>query len=90
MQSAKEEGDRIGMLLDQGSMTLWKNDVWLGVMVAEGLSGPLCCWAVSSMGTLGSSARIGSAPVPALPTEQELTAAKAWQVAHRPSESDDE
>ena len=31
--------------LDQGSMTVWKNDVKLGVM-AEGLSGPLC-WAVS-------------------------------------------
>ena len=43
-----EEGDRIGMLLDldQGSMTVWKNDVKLGVMQAEGLSGPLC-WAVS-------------------------------------------
>ena len=32
--------------LDQGSMTIWKNDVRLGVMVAEGLSGSLC-WAVS-------------------------------------------
>ena len=32
--------------LDQGSMTVWKNDDQLGVMVAEGLSGPLC-WAVS-------------------------------------------
>ena len=43
-----EQGDRIGMLLDldQGSMTVWKNDVKVGVMVAEGLSGPLC-WAVS-------------------------------------------
>ena len=39
-----EEGDLIGMLLDldQGSMTIWKNDVKLGVMQAEGLSGPLC------------------------------------------------
>ena len=31
--------------LDQGSMTAWKNGEKLGVMVAEGLSGPLC-WAV--------------------------------------------
>ena len=37
-QTAKEQGDRIGMLLDldQGSMTVWKNDVKLGVMAAEG------------------------------------------------------
>ena len=43
MQPAKT-GDRIGMLLDldQGSMTVWKNDVRLGVMQGEGLSGPLC------------------------------------------------
>ena len=48
MQAAREQGDRIGMLLDldQGSMTVWKNDEQLGVMQAEGLSGPLC-WAVS-------------------------------------------
>ena len=46
MQTAKEPGDRIGMLLDldQGSMTVWKNGVQLGVM-AEGLSGPYWCWA---------------------------------------------
>ena len=33
-----EQGDRIGMLLDldQDSMTVWKNDEKLGVMVAEG------------------------------------------------------
>ena len=48
-QDARQAGDRIGMLLDldQGSMTVWKNDVKLGVMVAEGLSGPLC-WAVET------------------------------------------
>ena len=47
IQTAMEDGDLIGMLLDldQGSMTVWKNDVRLGVMQAEGLSGPLC-WAV--------------------------------------------
>ena len=48
IQAAREQGDRTGMLLDldQGSMTVWKNDVKVGVMVAKGLSGPLC-WAVS-------------------------------------------
>ena len=48
MQTAREQGDRIGMLLDldQGSMTVWKNGEQLGVIQAEGLSGPLC-WAVS-------------------------------------------
>jgi hypothetical protein len=28
--------------LDQGSMSIWKNDVKMGVMHAEGLTGPLC------------------------------------------------
>ena len=37
-------GDRIGMLLDldQGSMTIYKNDKKLGVMMTEGLSGDYC------------------------------------------------
>jgi len=63
MQDAKEQGDRIGMLLDldQGSMTVWKNDVQLGVMQSEGLSGPLC-WAVSQ--SVRTSARIESAALP--------------------------
>ena len=64
MQGAREQGDCIGMLLDldQGSMTVWKNGVVLGVMQPEGLSGPLC-WGVSLFSE-GESARIGSAPVP--------------------------
>ena len=67
MQSARKQGDRIGMLLDldQGTMTVWKNDEKLGVMQAEGLSGPLC-WAVS---LYRSSARIESAAVPAATSE---------------------
>jgi hypothetical protein len=88
MQGAKATGDRIGMLLDldQGSMTVWKNDEQLGVMQAEGLSGPLC-WAVSFIGQ-GDSARIESTPAPASPTEEELAAARAWQPP--PAESDDD
>ena len=76
-----EQDDRIGMLLDldQGSMTVWKNNERLGVMQAEGLTGPLC-WAVSLV-LPGSSARIGSAPALASPTEEELAAAAAWQAA---------
>ena len=63
---ARKRGDRIGMLLDldQGSMSVWKNGELLGVMQAEGLSGPLC-WAVA----LGHSARIESAAVPAATSE---------------------
>ena len=82
MQDAREQGDRIGMLLDldQGSMTVWKNDTKLGVMQAEGLRGPLC-WAAALLDT-GESVRIESAPAPASPTEEELAAAKAWQEAH--------
>jgi hypothetical protein len=83
MQAAREPGDRIGMLLDldQGSMSIWKNDEHLGVMVAEGLSGPLC-WAGDGL----VSARVESAPAPASPTKEELAAAIAWQDA----QSDDE
>ena len=80
MQGA-EQGDRIGMLLDldQGSMTVWKNDVKLGVMVAAGLRGPLC-WAAEL--SVGNSVRIESAPANASPTEEELAAATTWQKAH--------
>ena len=55
------EGDRIGMLLDldQGSMTIWKNDVRLGVMQAEGLRGPLC-WAVEQRGQHTDRVRAGA------------------------------
>ena len=68
MQHTREEGDRIGMLLDldQGSMSVWKNGELLGVMQAEGLSGPLC-WAVELY--QGHSARIESAAVPAATSE---------------------
>ena len=63
-QSTREQGDCIGMLLDidQGSMTVWKNDVRLGVMVAAGLSAPLC-WAAQLFAG-GNSARIEPAPLP--------------------------
>ena len=76
------QGASIGMLLDldQGSMTVWKNDVKLGIMVAEGLVGPLC-WAVSMLHE-GANARIESAPASPSPTEKELAVAQAWQAAH--------
>ena len=58
------EGDRIGMLLDldQGTMTVYKNDERLGVMATE-LSGEYS-WAVS-MWDQGISVRIEAAEVPA-------------------------
>jgi hypothetical protein len=63
MQGAKEDGDRIGMLLDldQGTMTVYKDDERLGVM-ATGLSGEYS-WAVVLF--LNSSARIEAAEPPA-------------------------
>ena len=69
MQAAREQGDRIGMLLDldQGSMSVWKNGQRLGVMQAEGLTGPLC-WA-ASLALDDQSARIESAAVPAATSE---------------------
>jgi hypothetical protein len=71
-----QDGDRIGLLLDldQGSMTVYKNDERLGVM-ATGLSGEYS-WAVS-LAWLGTSARIESAPAPASPTATELAQAVA-------------
>ena len=71
MQPTNEQGDRIGMLLDldQGSVTVWKNDVQLGMMQAEGLSGPLC-WAIAMTG--GGSARIESASLPDEPAALEV------------------
>ena len=67
MQGARDQGDRIGMLLDldQGSMSIWKNGERLGVMQAEGLTGPLC-WA-ALVALQSDSARIESAPIPAAP-----------------------
>eukprot|EP01046_Picozoa_sp_COSAG06_P003938 COSAG06_NODE_158_length_21760_cov_36.036979_6_plen_319_part_00 len=77
MQTA-EEGDRIGMLLDldQGTVTVYKNDVRLGVM-ATGLSGEYS-WAVALAGWHGS-VRIEAAPAPASPTAEELAQALAYE-----------
>lgn len=58
-------GVRFGMLLDldQGSMTVFKNDALLGVMVNSGLSGQYC-WA-ATLYEFGDSIRIdASKPVP--------------------------
>ena len=88
-QNAAEQGDRIGMLLDldQGSMTVWNNDEKLRVMVAEGLSGPLC-WAIT-LCQQGNRVCIESALAPASPTEEELAAATGTTSSDS-EESDDE
>ena len=64
MLRAMEEGDRIGLLLDldQGSMTVYKNDERLGVM-ATGLSGEYS-WAVSMYRHGSRSTRIETAATP--------------------------
>ena len=69
MQDALKEGDRD---LDQGTMTVYKNDERLAVM-ATGLSGEYC-WAVV-LGLSGSSARIEAAVTPASPSLEELARA---------------
>jgi hypothetical protein len=80
MQPADEEGDRIGMLLDldQGSMTVYKNDERLGVM-ATGLSGEYC-WAIGLF-LEDQSARIDAAEAPASPIVEEVAKAKAAAAA---------
>jgi hypothetical protein len=57
-------GDRVGLLLDTiaGSLTVFMNGEWLGVMQASGLTGQYR-WAVS-MRCAGDSVRIESAPLP--------------------------
>ena len=60
-------GGHLLLDLDQGSMTAWKNRVKLGVMIEEGLSGPLC-WVVVAYTPMYhdcSSARIEPTPLPA-------------------------
>jgi hypothetical protein len=71
MQNATEDGDRIGLLLDldQGTMTVYKNDERLGVMATD-LSGEYC-WAVS-LWNQGDSMRIEAAATPASPMVEEL------------------
>ena len=59
-QRAREEGDRIGLLLDldAGSLTVYKNDARLGVMQESGLTDAAGYrWAVVLI-SKGDSARI--------------------------------
>ena len=79
------EGDRIGLLLDldQGSITVYKDDVKMGVLVAAGVTGPLC-WASILYRAEECPAvrvRIENRAAPASPTEEELAAAIAWAPA---------
>jgi hypothetical protein len=80
MQPARE-GDRIGLLLDldQGSLTVYKNDQWLGVMAGAGLKGEYC-WAVS-LGADKDCVHIESKPAPER-TQEQLAAAEAAALAH--------
>jgi hypothetical protein len=89
LQTAREEGDRIGMLLDldQGSMTVYKNDVRLGVM-ATGLSGEYS-WAVTLFDR-GDSARIEHAVALPSPTAAELAKAVAYDAAIVAEHGDDD
>eukprot|EP01046_Picozoa_sp_COSAG06_P034048 COSAG06_NODE_3529_length_5226_cov_6.215526_3_plen_305_part_00 len=88
-QDAQEEGDRIGLLLDldQGTMTVYKNDERLGVM-ATGLSGEYS-WAVLLF-LSGYSARIDAAEAPASPTATELAQAVAYIAEHTDDDDGDD
>ena len=65
-------------------MSVWKNDLKLGVMHAVCLCGgrPQVRSAGLSRWGVGSSTRIELVPAPASPTEGELVAALAWQQLH--------
>ena len=88
MQAAREEGDRIGMLLDldQGSMTVYKNDERLGVMTT-GLSGEYS-WAVA-LHSAGSSARFEDAEAPVSPSAEEVAQAVAYEAEQLAAGDDD-
>jgi hypothetical protein len=88
MRNAMAKGDRIGMLLDldQGSMTVYKNDERLGVM-ATGLSGEYS-WAVS-LDRYGC-VHIEPADAPTSPTAAELAQVAAYEVARYVNKSDDD
>jgi hypothetical protein len=72
MQNAREEDDRIGLLLDldAGSLTVYKNDARLGVMQESGLTDAAGYrWAVA-LYHIGDSARIDG-PLPVAPREED-------------------
>jgi hypothetical protein len=75
--------------LDQGSMTVYKNDERLGVM-ATGLSGEYS-WAVELV-MQGASVRIEAAAAPVSPTAEELARAVAYEPerVRQRSDSDEE
>ena len=71
--------------LDQGSLSVWRNDLFVGVMVADGLSGPYR-WAVRG---LQCQVVVASGPARASPTEQQLVAARDYIEANDPFNDDD-
>ena len=79
-----KRGERIGLLLDTavGSLTVFLNDVLLGVMETSSLQGRRYRWAVS-MHMQGTIVRIEPAPVPSRPTAEELAEAVARGEAAR-------
>lgn len=79
------DGDRIGLLLDlkEGTLTIYKNDVRLGMMVSSGLSGEYC-WAVCMLGQ-GSKVRIKAKPLPSEYEQAAAMAAKQKEEADRSS-----
>ena len=87
MQPANDEGDRIGLLLDldQGTMTVYKNDERLGVM-ATGLGGEYS--RAAELAGLSDSVRIEAAAAPASPTAAELAQAVAYIIAANAHDDD--
>lgn len=56
------KGDRIGLLLDldEGSMAVYKNDRWLGVMKKSGLRGEYCWTAILQLALPRQATALGS------------------------------
>ena len=82
-QSAQEDGDRIGMLLDidAGTMTVFKNDKVMGVM-SWGIAAGSYCWAVEMPCVLEEDfITIERKPAPPAPSADALAAAVAAAAA---------
>jgi hypothetical protein len=93
MQGAREEGDRIDMLLDlgAGSMSVFKNGEPLGVMQESGLGGAGMeyRWAVA-LGNKGNTARIEAVPAAEVQALAQAMEARVAQQLEREAQQERE
>ena len=84
-RAGAKEGDRIGLLIDmeEGSLTVFKNDELLGVMQSSGLTGQMN-WSVERSNPESVVRVVRREQVPAAPSVYEQVAAAARQKQLKP------